>query len=39
MWEIFGGDLPEALLNTVAIAEMCELELPRDQSHLPVSGA
>ena len=35
MWEIFGGDLPEALLNTVAIAEMCDLELPKDQSHLP----
>src|SRR6185369_12127338 len=36
MWEIFGGDLPQALLNTVAIAEMCELELPKDQNHLPV---
>ena len=35
MWEIFGNDLPEALLNTVAIAEMCELELPKDQNHLP----
>jgi len=35
MWEIFGGDLPQALLNTVAIAEMCELELPKDQNHLP----
>ncbi|HSB09055.1 MAG TPA: DNA polymerase III subunit alpha [Blastocatellia bacterium] len=35
MWEIFGADLPEALLNTVAIAEMCELEMPKDQSHLP----
>jgi DNA polymerase III subunit alpha len=36
MWLIFGKDLPEALLNTVAIAEMCELELPRGQNHLPV---
>jgi DNA polymerase-3 subunit alpha len=35
MWEIFGGDLPEALLNTVAIAEMCEFELPQHQNHLP----
>ena len=35
MWQIFGGDLPEALLNTVAIAEMCELEMPKDQSYLP----
>ena len=35
MWEIFGGELPDALLNTVAIAEMCELELPKNQSHLP----
>jgi DNA polymerase III subunit alpha len=35
MWEIFGNDLPEALLNTVAIAEMCDLELPKDQNHLP----
>ena len=33
--KIFGGDLPQALLNTVAIAEMCELELPKDQNHLP----
>ena len=35
MWEIFGAELPEALLNTVAIAEMCDLELPKDQNHLP----
>ena len=35
MWQIFGDDLPEALLNTVAIAEMCELELPKNQNHLP----
>lgn len=35
MWEIFGAELPEALLNTVAIAEMCELELPTNQNHLP----
>src|SRR4029078_13081258 len=28
-------ELPQALLNTVAIAEMCELELPKNQNHLP----
>ena len=26
---------PEALVNTVRIAEMCELELPLGQNHLP----
>jgi DNA polymerase-3 subunit alpha len=36
MWLIFGKDMPEALLNTVAIAEMCELKLPKGQNHLPV---
>ncbi len=36
MWLIFGKDMPDALLNTVAIAEMCELELPKGQNHLPV---
>jgi DNA polymerase III subunit alpha len=36
MWMLFGKDMPEALLNTVAIAEMCELELPFGQNHLPV---
>ncbi|HKP13393.1 MAG TPA: DNA polymerase III subunit alpha [Blastocatellia bacterium] len=36
MWLLFGKDLPEALLNTVAIAEMCELELPKGENHLPV---
>jgi DNA polymerase-3 subunit alpha len=35
MWQIFGNELPEALLNTVAIAEMCELALPKDENHLP----
>ncbi|HXG94344.1 MAG TPA: DNA polymerase III subunit alpha [Blastocatellia bacterium] len=36
MWLLFGKDMPEALLNTVAIAEMCELELPKGENHLPV---
>jgi DNA polymerase III subunit alpha len=35
MWGIFGDELPQALLNTVAIAEMCELELPKGANHLP----
>lgn len=35
MWLLFGKDMPEALLNTVAIAEMCELELPYGENHLP----
>jgi DNA polymerase III subunit alpha len=28
MWEIFGSELPGALLKTVEIAEMCRLKLP-----------
>src|SRR5215831_12305328 len=35
MWSLFGNTLPQALLNTVAIAEMCELELPKGENHLP----
>src|SRR5438105_5679086 len=35
MWNIFGAELPESLLNTVAIAERCELELPKGKSYLP----
>jgi len=35
MWRLFGNTLPEALLNTVAIAEMCDLELPKGENHLP----
>ena len=38
MWEIFGNDLPEALTNTLRIAEMCEVKLPVGGSNyeLPV---
>lgn len=36
MWQLFGNDLPEALLNTVRVAEMCELELPKGANYLPV---
>src|SRR5882724_3616712 len=35
MWEIFGPELPEALNRTLEIAEMCDLELPKDINHLP----
>ena len=28
MWELFGGELPEALRNTVRIAEMCQVAFP-----------
>ncbi|HKG23739.1 MAG TPA: DNA polymerase III subunit alpha, partial [Blastocatellia bacterium] len=36
MWMLFGKDMPEALLNTVAIAEMCDLEIPMGENHLPI---
>jgi DNA polymerase-3 subunit alpha len=36
MWMLFGKDMPEALLNTVAIAEMCELDIPMGENHLPI---
>ena len=29
MWRIFGSELPEALENTVTIAEMCRVEFPK----------
>src|SRR5712692_7214151 len=35
MWNIFGGELPEALLRTVEIAEICDLRLPTGLKHLP----
>ena len=34
MWRIFGGELPDSLTNTLAIAEMCELELPIGDDNL-----
>jgi DNA polymerase-3 subunit alpha len=34
MWMRF-RDLPEALMNTLRIAEMCDLQLPDGESHLP----
>lgn len=36
MWEIFGEELPEALENTVKIAELCRVEFPKgDNLTLP----
>jgi DNA polymerase-3 subunit alpha len=37
MWQIFGAELPEALTNTIRIAEMCDLEIPQgdDVRQLP----
>jgi DNA polymerase-3 subunit alpha len=35
MWRLFGQDLPEALENTVRIAERCDLTLPTGEHHLP----
>ncbi len=29
MWEIFGSELPEALDNTIKIAEMCQVHFPK----------
>ncbi|HEX7101290.1 MAG TPA: DNA polymerase III subunit alpha [Nitrolancea sp.] len=37
MWEIF-GDIPEALENTVAIAERCNVDLEFGRLHLPDPG-
>jgi|DewCreStandDraft_1066081.scaffolds.fasta_scaffold00229_58 DNA polymerase-3 subunit alpha len=38
MWQLFGTELPEALRNTVRIAERCHLELPKPPGvgYLPV---
>ncbi len=35
MWQIFGGELPEALTRTVEIADRCYLNLPENLNHLP----
>jgi DNA polymerase-3 subunit alpha len=34
MWAVF-GDHPEALRNTMAIAERCQVQLPKGEAHLP----
>ncbi len=36
MWNLFGRELPEALTNTLKIAEMCQVEIPlEDNLELP----
>src|SRR5213080_3629106 len=35
MWQLFGDELPDALDRTLEIAEMCDLELPKDVNYLP----
>ncbi|MEB2288220.1 MAG: DNA polymerase III subunit alpha [Anaerolineae bacterium] len=35
MWRLF-GEIPEALTNTLRIAEMCNLNLDSDDYHLPI---
>lgn len=32
MWQIFGNEFPEALNNTLKIAEMCNIEFPKDEN-------
>jgi DNA polymerase III subunit alpha len=32
MWNVFGKELPEALQNTLKIAEMCNLEFPKEST-------
>ncbi|MDW8059039.1 MAG: DNA polymerase III subunit alpha [Thermomicrobium sp.] len=38
MWQLFGDEVPEALLNTVRIAERCRVELEFGRLHLPDPG-
>ncbi len=32
MWDVFGGELPEALLNTLKIADMCQVSFPKESA-------
>jgi DNA polymerase III subunit alpha len=34
MWELFGDELPEALTNTLEIAEMCQIKIPMGDGNL-----
>ncbi|MEW6733635.1 MAG: DNA polymerase III subunit alpha [Acidobacteriota bacterium] len=36
MWSVFGTELPDALMRTMQIAEMCNLELPKGKNYLPL---
>ncbi len=38
MWQLFGEEVPEALWNTVRIAERCQVELEFGRLHLPDPG-
>ncbi len=32
MWELFGAELPESLTNTLKIADMCQVEFPKESN-------
>ncbi|MBL8148825.1 MAG: DNA polymerase III subunit alpha [Blastocatellia bacterium] len=36
MWEVFGDELPNALMRTLEIAERCNLEMPKGKNYLPI---
>lgn len=36
MWALFGDSAPDALCNTLLIAEMCDVDLDEKQYHLPI---
>ena len=40
MWDLFGGEFPEALNNTLKIADMCRVEFPKEGKltlpHFPI---
>jgi len=36
MWQVFGNDLPDALMRTLEVAEKCNLVFPKSENHLPV---
>jgi DNA polymerase-3 subunit alpha len=35
MWSLFGAKYPEALENTVKIADSCNVDFPKDARHMP----
>ena len=35
MWDIFGAELPDSLINTQKIADRCKVELKKDKYYLP----
>jgi len=36
MWNLFGGELPDALTRTHEIAERCDIEMPEGVNYVPV---